>query len=280
MCVAEAGSCGPCWLPQRSYSCAHTAAALPLPLPLPYRITCCHRGCRSPRPARGHLLERLCKQLPAHPNPFNPAGPHPAAPGCSLTRPTPCQDDGTAVAMAAGFVGQENAREAAGIVVEMIRCVLCTFVVLLLLAVVACCCCCSAVAVSPAMRIAVEMIRCGLSIPQHNTAQHSGPSTAPVLRLARSLAGKPGLAATGAAAELPRAACILAWACSSACAAKRHAPAALRPQAEEVCWARAAADGCARHRQDGTGPGHCSGAGHQGTWHAVLTGLLGTRRCF
>lgn len=31
------------------------------------------------------------------------------------------QDDGSAVAMAAGFVGQENAREAAGIVVEMIR---------------------------------------------------------------------------------------------------------------------------------------------------------------
>lgn len=32
------------------------------------------------------------------------------------------QDDGTAVQMAAGFVGQENAREAAGIVVDMIRC--------------------------------------------------------------------------------------------------------------------------------------------------------------
>ncbi|KAI3425728.1 hypothetical protein D9Q98_007704 [Chlorella vulgaris] len=31
------------------------------------------------------------------------------------------QDDGTAVQMAAGFVGQENAREAAGIVVDMIR---------------------------------------------------------------------------------------------------------------------------------------------------------------
>ena len=32
------------------------------------------------------------------------------------------QDDGTAAQMAAGFVGQENAREAAGIVVDMIRC--------------------------------------------------------------------------------------------------------------------------------------------------------------
>lgn len=31
------------------------------------------------------------------------------------------QEDGTAVQMAAGFVGQENAREAAGIVVDMIR---------------------------------------------------------------------------------------------------------------------------------------------------------------
>jgi RuvB-like protein 1 (pontin 52) len=32
------------------------------------------------------------------------------------------QEDGAAVQMAAGFVGQENAREAAGIVVDMIRC--------------------------------------------------------------------------------------------------------------------------------------------------------------
>lgn len=31
------------------------------------------------------------------------------------------QEDGTAVAMGAGFVGQEHAREAAGLVVDMIR---------------------------------------------------------------------------------------------------------------------------------------------------------------
>lgn len=139
-------------------------------------------------------------------------------------------DDGTAAAMAAGFVGQETAREAAGIVVDMIRWD-------------------AGSTQKPHIEFDTRVPVCWLA-----ASRRAG--------LPARTQGRHGCRAADALGQADS-----GW---LACAVTvlHHCAAAALLQAEEVCGAGSADDGRPRHRKDGAGARDRAGAWNKGAERA------------